>query len=158
MRTPSALLLSIVLAMTIVVAACGDSSPEDQPSSEEPQQEQETSAIQVHDLEIVTPDVDGTCEALEKLHGVTFGPPDAALGNARTATLKGEGKVGVRAPMRDDEEPVVRPYLLTEDIEAAVGAAQASGAVIAVPPMGLPGHGRCAIFLQGGVEHGLWQR
>ena len=71
--------------------------------------------------------------------------------------LKGGGKVGVRAPMREDEQPVVRPYVLTKDIEAAVKAAQAAGAEIAIPPMEIPGHGRFAIYIHGGIEHGLWQ-
>ena len=59
--------------------------------------------------------------------------------------------------MRADEEPVVRPYLLVEDIEAAVSAAQAAGAEVAVPPMEIPGHGKFAIYIQGGIEHGLWK-
>ena len=109
-------------------------------------------------LEVVTPNVDETCSALEKLHGVSFGTPDARLGNARTAVLKGGGKVGVRAPMREDEQPVVRPYVLTKDIEAAVKAAQSAGAKIALPPMEIPGHGgRFAVYILGGIEHGLWQ-
>ncbi|MBT6211199.1 MAG: hypothetical protein HOI35_14430 [Woeseia sp.] len=36
-----------------------------------------------------------------------------------------EGLVGVREPMHEDEEPVVRPYWLVDDIEAAVEAATA---------------------------------
>jgi predicted enzyme related to lactoylglutathione lyase len=109
-------------------------------------------------MEIVTPDVDATCSAMESLHGVSFGAPDAVLGNARTATLEGGGMIGVRAPMHDGEHPVARPYVLVEDIEAAVEAARASGAEIAVPPMELPGHGKCAIYVLGGIQHGLWQR
>ena len=112
----------------------------------------------VHYLEIVTPDVDATCSALEALHGVSFGAPDAALGNARTATLEGGGMVGVRAPMHGGEEPVVRPYVLVEDIEAEVEAARAAGAEIALPYMEIPGHGACAIYILGGIQHGLWQR
>ena len=108
-------------------------------------------------LEVVTPDVNATCDALEQLHGVSFGEPDVGLGNARTAALKGGGKIGVRAPMREDEQPVVRPYLLVEDIEAAVKAAQAAGAQVALPPMEIPGGGKFAIYIQGGIEHGLWQ-
>jgi uncharacterized protein len=105
----------------------------------------------------VTPDVDPTCSALEKLHGVTFGKPEAALGNARTATLKGGGRIGVRAPMRKDEEPVVRPYVLVDDIEAAVKAAEAAGGEIALGATELPGQGKCAIYFLGGIQHGLWQ-
>jgi predicted enzyme related to lactoylglutathione lyase len=59
--------------------------------------------------------------------------------------------------MHDGEKPVTRAYVLVEDIEAAVAAAAASGAVIAVPPMEIAGHGTCAIYFQGGIEAGLWQ-
>jgi hypothetical protein len=113
--------------------------------------------MQLHYLEIVTPDVDATCDALEELHGVSFGKPEAELGNARTARLHGGGWIGVRAPMREDEEPVVRPYLLVDDIESAVEAAKAAGGEIALPPMEIPGHGKCAIYFHGGIQHGLWQ-
>lgn len=108
-------------------------------------------------LEIVTPDVNATCDALGQMHGVSFGEPDAGLGNARTAALEGGGRIGVRAPMREDEHPVVRPYLLVEDIEAAVEAARAAGAQIAIPPMEIPGSGKFAIYIKGGIEHGLWK-
>ena len=52
---------------------------------------------------------------------------------------------------------MVRPYLLVEDIEAAVDAAVASGAEVAHPPLELDGHGSFAIFILGGVHHGVWQ-
>ncbi len=113
--------------------------------------------MQVQYLEIVTPEVDATCAALAKLHGVTFGKPEAGLGNARTAALHGGGRIGVRAPMHESEEPVVRPYVLVSDIEAAVAAVQAAGGEIAHPPLEIPGHGRFAIYIQGGIQHGLWQ-
>lgn len=120
-------------------------------------QTEEGKTMQVQYLEIVTPDVEATCSALEKLHGVSFGEPEAGLGNARTAALRGGGTIGVRAPMRETEEPVVRPYLLVEDIEAAVKAAEAAGGEIAVPAMEIPGRGKFAIYLLGGIQHGLWQ-
>jgi len=113
--------------------------------------------MQIQYLEIVTKELDETCAALEAVHGVTFGEPVAALGNARTATLAGGGKIGVRAPMRETETPVVRPYLLVDDIEGAVKAAEAKGATIAIPPMELPGQGTFAIYILGGIEHGLWK-
>lgn len=119
--------------------------------------EPEEKTLNVHYLEIVTPSVDATCAALQSAHGVTFGAPIAALGNARTAKLDDGGWFGVRAPMRPTEAPVVRPYVLVNDIEAAVRSAEAAGAEIALPPMELPGHGRCAIYFLGGIEHGLWQ-
>ena len=120
-------------------------------------QAQEEEAMLVQYLEVVTPDVDETCSVLEKMHGVSFGMPDAGLGNARTAALEGGGKIGVRAPMRSDESPVVRPYTLVEDIEAAINEAQAAGSEIAMAPMEIPGHGKFAIYILGGIEHGLWE-
>jgi hypothetical protein len=60
--------------------------------------------------------------------------------------------------LRATEEPVVRPYWLVDDIEAAVAAAAEAGGEIAHPPLEIPGHGTFAIYLQGGIDHGLWQR
>ena len=108
-------------------------------------------------LEVVTEEVDAVCAAYGAATGLEFGEPDPGLGNARTASLPGGGLVGVRAPLREDEEPVVRPYWLVDDIQAALAAAAGAGGVIALPPMKLPGHGSCAIYIQGGVDHGLWQ-
>ncbi|MEM1304674.1 MAG: hydroxylase, partial [Planctomycetota bacterium] len=68
--------------------------------------------MKVQYLEIVSPEVDAICTTYEQLHGVQFGEPDAALGNARTASLPSGGLLGVRAPLRDTEQPVVRPYFL----------------------------------------------
>jgi predicted enzyme related to lactoylglutathione lyase len=113
--------------------------------------------MQVHYLEIVTKDVDAVCATYAKLHGVTFGPGDAGLGGARTAPLPGGGLLGVRAPMHETEEPVVRTYLLVDDIDAAAKAAEEAGGTIAHPPMEIPGHGKFAIFIQGGIHHGVWQ-
>lgn len=105
----------------------------------------------------MTHDVDEVCAAYAAATGVELGSPDAGLGNARTAALPGGGLVGIRAPLRETEEPVVRPYWRVDDIEAALRAAEEAGGVVALPPMEIPGHGTCAIYLQGGVEHGLWQ-
>jgi predicted enzyme related to lactoylglutathione lyase len=113
--------------------------------------------MKVHYLEIVTQDVDGACDAYGAAHGVEFGEADASLGGARTAALAGGGLVGVREPMRDSEEPVVRPYWLVDDIEEAVGHVEEAGGTIALPPMEIPGHGRFAIYQLGGNDHGLWE-
>jgi predicted enzyme related to lactoylglutathione lyase len=115
--------------------------------------------MHVQYLEIVTPDVDATCASLASLHGTTFGEPDPSLGNARTARVEdGSGRtIGVRAPMHAEEQPVVRPYVLVEDIAASVRTAEERGAQIALPPMELPGHGQCAIYFLGGIQYGLWQ-
>ena len=53
--------------------------------------------------------------------------------------------------------PVVRPYWLVTDIEAAVAAAVHGGGEVAHPPLEIPGHGTFAMYIHGGVHHGLWQ-
>jgi predicted enzyme related to lactoylglutathione lyase len=111
----------------------------------------------VHYLEVVTKEVDALCELYSATQSVTFGDADPSLGGARTAPLKEGGMLGIRAPMHESEKPVTRAYLLVEDIEAAVAAAAKSGAKVALPPMKIPGHGTCAILIQGGIESGLWQ-
>ena len=102
--------------------------------------------MRIHYLEIVTPDVDAVCATCEKLHGVQFSEPVQELGNARTAALADGGLIGVRAPMHPEEEPVVRPYLLVDDIRAATRAAQDAGALIAHPPLEIPGLGTFAMY------------
>ena len=47
--------------------------------------------------------------------------------------------------------------MLVGDIESAVEAAAAAGAEIAHPPLKIPGQGTFAIYILGGIEHGLWQ-
>ena len=113
--------------------------------------------MKIHYLEIVTKEVDAVCAAYAAAIGVRFGEPDAGLGSARTAALPGGGLVGVRAPLHESEEPVVRPYWLVDDIEAAIAAAVDAGGQVAHPPMEIPGHGTFAIYIQGGIHHGLWQ-
>lgn len=113
--------------------------------------------MKVQYLEIVSPDVDTLCKTYSQVYGLQFGKPDASLGNARTADLPNGAMLGIRAPLRSNEQPIVRPYFLVDDVEAAVSTAAESGAQVALPPMPLPGHGICAIVIQGGVEHGLWQ-
>jgi len=113
--------------------------------------------MQIHYLEIVTREVDAVCAAYAAANGVQFGKPDTGLGNARTAEMRGGGLVGVRAPLRENEAPVVRPYWLVDNIEAAVAAAVEAGGKMAHPPLEIPGHGTFAIYLQGGIDHGFWQ-
>lgn len=121
-------------------------------------QDSKGNSMQIQYLEIVTPDVNAVCETYSQVHGVTFGEGDPNLGGARTSELANGGMLGVRAPMHDAEKPVVRNYILVDDIQAAVDAAAKSGAEVAVPPMELAGHGTCAIVIQGGIEFGFWQR
>jgi predicted enzyme related to lactoylglutathione lyase len=113
--------------------------------------------MKIHYLEIVTKKVDEVCAAYAAVHKVRFSEPDAGLGNARTASLADGGLVGVRAPLRDTEQPVVRPYWLVDDIAPAVAAAVEAGGELAVPPLEIPGHGTFAIYVEGGNDHGLWQ-
>lgn len=157
----TALKFRSVLALLVPALVLGAYSPgvlgtQDAPALEAQASEKEK-AMLIQYLEVVTADVDATCSALEKVHGVSFGEPEAALGNARTAPLKGGGRVGVRAPMREDEEPVVRPYVLVDDIEAAVKAAEAAGGEFAMYATEAPGLCKFAIYFQGGIQYGLWE-
>jgi uncharacterized protein len=115
------------------------------------------SAMKVQYLEIVTTNVNAACELYSKMHGVTFGDADQNLGGARTANFANGGMLGIRAPLRPTEKPVVRPYVLVKDIKASVAAAAESGAEIAMPPTEIAGHGEFAIVIHGGIESGLWQ-
>ena len=136
--------------LALLIAGCASGTAHNKQMTSEP-------SMRVQYLEVVTPEVEATCDALAQMHGVSFGEPVAAFGNARTAALVGGGRIGVRGPMRSDENPVVRPYLLVEDIDGAVDAAREAGAQIALPPMEIPGEGQFAIYILGGIEHGLWK-
>ena len=113
--------------------------------------------MKIHYLEIVAADVDAVCAAYEAAHGVAFGSPDPLLGGARTTALPDGSSVGVRGPLRATEHPVVRPYWLVDDIDAALAAATKQGVFVAHPPLEIPGRGTFAIYFQGGAEHGMWQ-
>ncbi len=109
-------------------------------------------------LEVVTPTPDTVCATYAAAYGVEFSAPIPELGNARVASMPNGGRLGVRGPMRPDETPVVRPYVLVDDVAAATEAARAGGAEIAIGSMEIPGQGTFGIFIQGGIESGLWQR
>ncbi len=111
-----------------------------------------------HYLEIVTPDVDSVCDLYARTAAAQFEAPVESLGGARVASLPGGARLGIRAPLRDDEGPLWRIYLQVDDLAAAVSAARDVGAKIALERMSLgDGHGHIAIVIHGGVEHGLWQ-
>ena len=114
--------------------------------------------MQVEYLEIVTPDVEATCSALAKQHGIAFSEPVPELGNAYLADFSNGGRISVRAPMADHETPTVRPYMLVDDIEAAIAEAQSAGAEFAMLATEVPGQGTFAIYMLGGIQHGIWQR
>jgi predicted enzyme related to lactoylglutathione lyase len=113
--------------------------------------------MKVHYLEIVTHDVDAVCKAYEVAHSASFSEPDEFLGGARTCALTDGSIVGIREPLRDNEESAVRPYWLVDDIEQTVANIEAEGARRAMPPMEIPGKGKFAIYLLGSNDHGLWQ-
>lgn len=131
-------------------------TPDDRPHATDPHAHQGVT-MDVYYLEVVTTDVDATCALYSQMYAMAFGDADPSLGGARTTRLANGRLLGVRAPMNEDERPVTRPYILVEDIEAAVAAAASAGAEITVPPMSIPGHGTCAIIYQSGIESGLWQ-
>lgn len=113
--------------------------------------------MKIHYLEIVSHNVEAVCSAYAATHSVEFSAPDEMLGGARTCRLPDGSIVGVRAPLRETEAPVVRPYWLVNNLEEAVANVEAQGAQIAVPPMEIPEKGRFAIYILGDNDHGLWQ-
>ena len=112
----------------------------------------------VHYLEIVSNDADALTGLYQRTHGLSFGPPDPDLGQARVATQADGALVGIREPLAAHEQPIMRTYLAVEDIQQAVKKAEESGATIAYPPTRQGNQGTFAIVIQGDVEHGLWQR
>jgi predicted enzyme related to lactoylglutathione lyase len=147
---------SVLAGAAIAAVALLSSSAAPQEAEQASDGEKQPKAVAIEYLEIVTPEVDATCANLEKVHGVTFSKPVPEFGNARTAALRGGGRIGVRAPMRATEDPVVRPYVLVEDIDAATQTAEEGGGQIAIMPLEIPEQGMFSIYLQGGIEHGLW--
>jgi len=124
---------------------------------EEPGHERQTTA-RIHYLEIVCRDVAAQCAALERVHGLSFGPAVADLGQARVAEAADGSLIGVRAPLAEHEQPVIRTYLEVEDIARAVEEAEAAGAEIAYPPTCRGDTGTWAIYFLGDVQIGLWHR
>ena len=112
----------------------------------------------VHYLEIVSDDADTLTALYQSMHGLSFGPPDPDLGQARVAARVDGTLVGIRKPLAAHEQPTIRTYLAVEDIQQAVKKAEESGATIAYPPTRQGQRGIFAIVIQGGVQHGLWQR
>jgi uncharacterized protein len=126
-------------------------------AAEESQADGKGSHMTIQYLEIVTKDINAACALYSQVHGVSFGQADQSLGGARTAKLAGGGMLGIRAPLRPSEKPVVRPYWLVKDIKASVAAASKSGAKTAMPPTEIAGHGQFAIVIHDEIESGLWQ-
>jgi len=111
----------------------------------------------VYYLEIVTTEVRATSDFYANAYGWRFEAEAPELGNALVATLPDGSLCGIRAPMHDQEKPIVRTYLRVADIDTAVKRASQLGATVALEPMEIPGRGRVAIYFLGGIEQGLWQ-
>jgi predicted enzyme related to lactoylglutathione lyase len=128
----------------------------------------ESSTMAVHYLEIVSNDVQTLTGLYQRIHGLSFGPPDPDLGQARVATGGDGTLVGIRKPLvasprgrrrrAAHEQPIMRTYLEVEDIQQAVKKAEEHGAVVAYPPTRQGQRGTFAIVIQGDAQHGLWQR
>jgi predicted enzyme related to lactoylglutathione lyase len=112
----------------------------------------------VHYVEIVSNDVDTLTGLYQRIHGLSFGPPDPDLGQARVAIRADGTLVGIRKPLAAHEQPIMRTYFAVQDIQQAVKKAEEHGATIAYPPTRQGQRGTFAIVIQGNVEHGLWQR
>ena len=112
----------------------------------------------VHYLEIVSNDADTLAGLYQRVHGLSFGPPDPDLGQARVATRADGTLVGIRKPLSAHEQPIVRAYVAVEDIHDAAKKAEEHGAIIAYPPTRQGQRGTFAIVIQGDVQHGLWER
>lgn len=111
----------------------------------------------VHYIEIVTPDVEAVCSLYEQAYGWHFQPMKPELGNAFVTKLPEGALCGIRAPMHTEEKPCVRTYVRVTDIEITVQRVSQLGAKILLERMEIPGHGIIAIYLHGGIEHGIWQ-
>ena len=111
----------------------------------------------IYYLEIVTADVQSVSRFYTNAYGWKFEPEAPELGNALVAILPNGSMCGIRAPMHEQEDPVVRTYLRVKDIDAAVKHAAELGATIALEPIEIPGRGKVAIYFIGGIQQGIWQ-
>ena len=114
--------------------------------------------MSLHYMEFVSHDPASNIALIERTQGLTFGGPDTDLGQARVAQTSDGGLIGVRAPLADHEQPVVRSYLAVRDIAAAVSEAVSLGAQVAYPPTRQGNSGVWASVMQGELQLGFWQR
>jgi predicted enzyme related to lactoylglutathione lyase len=110
-----------------------------------------------HYTEIVSPDADALVTLYQRIHALSFSAPDPDLGGARVATQSDGSLLGIRKPLADHEQPIIRTYRAVDNIELAAKTAEQSGATIAYPPTRQGSRGTFAIVILGGVELGLWQ-
>ena len=116
------------------------------------------SGTSVHYLEIVSNDIDAVSRLYQRMHGLSFGPPNPELGQARVATRADGSMVGIRKPLAAHEQPIIRTYLTVQDIQRAAKEAEEAGATVAYPPTRHGELGTFAIVIQGDIQHGLWER
>lgn len=114
--------------------------------------------MHVHYVEIVNTSVEAQCRFLEQVYGLSCGTMVEDLGHARVARMPTGTLIGVRAPLADHEESLVRTYFEVADITAAVKRAETAGAVIAYPPTRQGETGAWAICILDGIQYGLWQK
>ncbi|AEJ60836.1 hypothetical protein Spith_0556 [Spirochaeta thermophila DSM 6578] len=114
--------------------------------------------MHVHYVEIVSTSVDAQCSFLKQVYGLSCDTMVEDLGNARVATMPNGVLVGVRSPLGDHEQPIVRTYFEVSDIMAAMRRAEAAGALIAYPPTKQGETGTWAICILDGIQYGLWQK
>ena len=112
----------------------------------------------VHYLEIVSNDVDTLTGLYQRMQGISFGPPDPDLGQARVATRADGTLVGIRKPLAAHEQPIMRSYVAVENIQQAVKKAEKHGATVAYPADPTGTAGDLCNRDSGDVQHGLWQR
>ena len=149
---------TVVMVGSIAISAIGCSVAENGPSKTNVRNaHMSVSEHAIYYLEIVTKDVQATSDFYASAYGWQFEPEAPELGNALVATLPDGSLCGIRAPMHDQEKPLVRTYLRVADIDAAVKRAAELGAEIAIESMEIPGRGKIAIYFIGGIEQGLWQ-
>ena len=98
----------------------------------------------IYYLEVVTTDVEAACHLYGEAYGWNFEAKGPEWGNSFVATLPNGSLCGIRAPMHEQENPIVRTYLRVTDIETAVQKAGELGAAIALEPMEMPEHGKIA--------------
>lgn len=114
--------------------------------------------MQPHYIEIVSESADKQRAMLESVHGLSFGPEDQNLGLARVANTADGLLVGVRAPLAEHEQAIVRVYYAVDDIAKAVEVAEAAGAMLAYPPTKQGETGTWAVYILDGIQYGLWQQ
>lgn len=146
--------LSALLTM-VMISTAGCRSDQRSKSAATTQRGSET---RIHYLEIVTNDADAVTVLYEGMYGLSFGPPEPDLAQARVATRADGTLVGIRKPAAAHEHPIVRTYVEVADIQQAVKKAEERGAKIPYPPTQQGRWGTFAIVWHGDVQHGLWQR